>query len=546
MHRTLPVLAVFLATLLPGLASAATFRLGGDESLDCRMTIEGEIVEGDAERFRQMLSDYVLSRLPADISDGNEVYGAMETVRICLDSPGGSISEAIEMADTLAFGYRVHEDIGPRMPEYWLSSLFVWRVGTAVPAGARCESACAILFMAGGDFLDLSVSSNGRDPNRLLHVDGRLGFHAPSLVVPDGDYTEETVSQAFNLAVDAVQAIAARMDRYRISPTLFERLVSTPPSDMFYVDTVGEAASWHIGLAGAPLIEDPSEGNIDWVCRNMRVHATAGPLLEDRYTQDGAPPEIRSQTVALFGSNPRIGLSETYGWRLSVFRDEIVEEKLPQIVDYTGGDCEFSYDTTNGEISFFGYPPGDHGLGPNNSGGLIVGGQPHGWMLFPEVVTLSELSDLSRRYAGRVPGSEILRPVVDSLAGYCALYGSDKRLVEQGTCTAENLSFRRVDLRSHTEQFYVTWPNGDVTELPAEGEYAQRYTGAWERLEEGIDARMPDGIGGFVYSAPRSYAGSPRDNDTVGQCFRNASNGETRCFLLDTFVASTRSILLEE
>ena len=48
---------ILLFTLCTGPATAANFRMGGDESLNCAMTIEGPIEPGDAERFRDLLPE---------------------------------------------------------------------------------------------------------------------------------------------------------------------------------------------------------------------------------------------------------------------------------------------------------------------------------------------------------------------------------------------------------------------------------------------------------------------------------------------------------
>lgn len=81
------IISILLAGLLTATdADAATFRLGGDESLNCRMSIEGEIVAGDAARFRAMLADFINAELPDPNVENffNDVYSV--SGRICLDS----------------------------------------------------------------------------------------------------------------------------------------------------------------------------------------------------------------------------------------------------------------------------------------------------------------------------------------------------------------------------------------------------------------------------------------------------------------------------
>ena len=265
LHRFLLLVA---GIVLSTQASAATFELGGDESLNCRMKISGPIVEGDAERFRDFLAVlYDSVAVMDDYSEKDKIPDDLlytpGQIRICLDGVGGSLSEAIEMADTLSYGYRYKEIKG---------GLSITRpLGTAIPPGARCTSACAVLFMAGGYFSHIAPGPNLRETNRVLHVNGRLGFHAPALIVTEGNYNERSVDQAFRIAVETTSRLSDRLEQYRFPPSLFQRMLSTPPKEMFYVDTVAQAASWEIDTAGAPRVERPTLGNLEFLCSNMLV-----------------------------------------------------------------------------------------------------------------------------------------------------------------------------------------------------------------------------------------------------------------------------------
>ena len=214
-------------------------------------------------------------------------------IRICLDSPGGRLSEAISIADTLAFSYRAG-NYPARM------------IGTAIPDGARCESACAFIFMAGGFQDYIAATANIREPDRVLHVNGRLGFHAPGLRVPDGAYTEAGVNRAFATAVRSIEAVAKRRKRYRIPAPLFERFVSTPPQEMFHVTTVAEATSWMIQLAGAPRSatpRSPTSSTSAAITRSSRRWAgpvsrcIATPRLRRSATRPGRSLSTRSVTA---------------------------------------------------------------------------------------------------------------------------------------------------------------------------------------------------------------------------------------------------------
>jgi len=540
MLRTLPVLAVFLATLLPGLASAATFRLGGDESLDCRMTIEGEIVEGDAERFRQMLVDYLNDLLPQDpnVDLSTNYHEWMEEVRICLDSPGGSISEAIEMADTLAYGYRVRSDITPHVPG--LAQTIIWTIGTAVPAGARCESACAILFMAGGYFSQLGTSNNGRDPNRILHVDGRLGFHAPSLVVPGGDYTEDTVSQAFGLAVETIQRLSNRLDRYNFSPSLFQRMVSTAPDDMFYVDTVEEAASWFIPISGAPVIDDPSLGNLTRVCENLTALSDSEFAGGAQYSLAGAPAAIRAETAIMFGLAPRLGFNNSYYWEWGL--PDGVDTKLTGTVLHEENDCSFEYDTSTGHLRIIELPITDHGLRATGTfEGMIPWVDNYAWLLYPGYTTLEALSALARDHrSGRIPGDTPMSVIVDHMTGFCATYDATDRLQQSSACTAMLTGRQRADRRAHTDTLIVDWPDGLSTALPSGlNEPPVQRIGDWEYLDFAVSGREWISPTAYDFNAPAVL--NSNGSSEVGGCYRSGRTGETRCFILNQVVETDLS-----
>jgi membrane-bound ClpP family serine protease len=123
----LSALVISCLCLLNHLARAMEFSIvNGPATLV--LQADGEIVDGDAIRLKRALTN-----LPRDNS-------GMKT--ITLNSPGGSVNAAFEMA-------AVMDTVG---------------VGTVVPPGASCASACAaILFMAG--------------KVHLVAPGGKLGIH---------------------------------------------------------------------------------------------------------------------------------------------------------------------------------------------------------------------------------------------------------------------------------------------------------------------------------------------------------------------------------
>jgi len=512
-----PALLVSLLLLTAPL-QAATFRLGGDADLNCRMSIEGEIVAGDAERFREMLASYVASLLPDDpsVNVWDNLGAYLQDVRICLDSPGGSLSEALEMADTLAFGYRVRQEIADREPS--LTSAIIWTVGTAIPAGARCDSACAILFMAGGYFSNLGTSNNLRDPNRVLHVDGHLSFDLPRLTLEDGAYSAAQVAQSFDLALETVAALTARMDRYRLPASLLQQLLATPRGGSFEIETVAQAASWSIGLAGAPRIASPSHGNLIAVCDNLQAHAAPGFDRGEQYTRLGAPADIRAETTTMFGLESPLGLPDPDFWRYGVQGDP--DAPLLGQVRHDGYQCVFDYTVETGELLFEHRPPTDHGLEATGTFGSFMPGQvDEGWLLYPGYVTTDDLAALAGENGALAP-SQMLPPVRDQLAGSCSRYDASDRLIGSEPCRAELLTSERADRRAQQSVLSLSW-FGEAADLPSGRRDNRGALGDWAHI-------------------------GPNENGSgrVGGCYRHATSRETRCFTLSEVVVEDLSAFL--
>lgn len=262
------LLILLAAMLCPRPAAAATFQAGGDADLRCIMTISGPIVAGDAQDFRAALHDII-----GDPYKDNPVLDAFRAgnrdsaIRICLDSRGGVLSEALKMADVLTSGERQYYG-------------FYRDIGTVVPAGAECLSACAVLFMAGGNETETRA---GRVPNRILHVQGQLGFHAPGLQIEGGNYSAEAVDRAFKIAIASVDALSSRQQEIRFPASLFARMVTTPADDMYMVDTVGKATQWMIDLAGVPPFEQFGTGHFVNACLNARPQIDNGLSYLETY-----------------------------------------------------------------------------------------------------------------------------------------------------------------------------------------------------------------------------------------------------------------------
>lgn len=231
-RSALAALSLFLF-LVPLSAAAATITRSEDPVMGCRVLVQGPIRDGDADTLRAVFEEI------GETFDYTPVGR-----RVCMDSPGGFLREALAMANLIA----------------------EWRVGTAVPEGATCESACAVMFLAGR--YGHPEAGGAFSPDRILHPRGKLGFHAPSLQLGDRAYSRDEVDKAYAIALDSMAEIL----RHRASmgtavpDSLFLDLLGTPPFRMTYVDTVGKAAQWQIAVAPVQFPNGDSRTELSNAC----------------------------------------------------------------------------------------------------------------------------------------------------------------------------------------------------------------------------------------------------------------------------------------
>lgn len=203
--------------VLPGLVATAVAlpTLGNSAEIEridggvCTIALTGEIVPGDA----QALWD-------TDPKNGDV---------LCLNSPGGNFAEAIKIADRLDGGV----------------------LATRLEAGSECMSACALIFVAASWFEDIHV------PRRSMHQDARLGFHAPFVIPPKGQYTEQSISDAFKIGTNAVAlmmrlgTIEGRFGYEGVFPNdIMIEILGKGPNEFYEVDRPERANALGIEIVG--------------------------------------------------------------------------------------------------------------------------------------------------------------------------------------------------------------------------------------------------------------------------------------------------------
>ncbi len=252
MTRALAPLAVTLTMFLTvGAVQANTIRVSDHPG--CDLELRGEIRRGAAEALDM---DRVFDMVERQVSLSEEGYV------LCLDSPGGSLAEAMAMFEAISEK----------------------NITTRIPAGWRCESACAIAFMAGSLTLGLGVPVTDR--SHRLDPGGSLGFHAPSLQLSgDGLYSTEEIGRSFELALEAASRLYRSSLQERggwrsFNEYLYARLLETPSDRMYRIDTIGDAILADITLGPADLPQQITEREIAHLC-------------DAAYLTERAPSEMR-------------------------------------------------------------------------------------------------------------------------------------------------------------------------------------------------------------------------------------------------------------
>lgn len=197
-----------------------------DPAIACNFSLAGTIEKGDAAKF---------AAVHAAAHPGERDF--TERDLLCLDSPGGSFPEGLAI----------------------VSMLKEKQIGTKIEAGKRCESACSLVFMAG----NFNAHESGIYHWRVMHPTAKLGFHAPSLVVEDGVYDQNSVTKSYNLAmatisraiVQLVQGGESNAGNY-LKVSLLGEMLQTPSTDMLHISTIDQAGRWDV-LVGPVATQVP-------------------------------------------------------------------------------------------------------------------------------------------------------------------------------------------------------------------------------------------------------------------------------------------------
>lgn len=222
------VLAALGLVLIPAAVAAATITVS--EADGCDYHLKGQIAPGDAA---------LLDQIPAT-ADGRV---------LCLDSPGGSLAE----------GKRLFDEIWDR------------NIITRILPGESCESACSLAFLGGSVNIGTAVI---RVQQRSLAPGAKLGFHAPSLSLPDQQgFEAKQVNAAFEVALKAAESffeikLTEEHSVRAMTDFLYQRVLGTRPETMFHIETVGDAVLANITLSDFQAPRGITEREISNICDN--------------------------------------------------------------------------------------------------------------------------------------------------------------------------------------------------------------------------------------------------------------------------------------
>jgi hypothetical protein len=251
--------------------------------IGCTLRLNGIIQRGDTQRlleevrrqeaeFRQIVAAYTCpsprwqwecAEFPERFTEHfNFSYGSMRpyhpenfslTPRLCLNSSGGSILEALDMAEA------IHQ----------LSQADASGLPTGIARGDVCESACAWVFLAGSwrRFFSFDSLMYDKISDAILHPSGRLGLHMPFIALQNNDLLG--FEDAMRLQVIIAESIgrivhAASQEFINVSFSLLSEVLQTPFNSMLRIETVADALEYNVEIVNSrpvgfeSLIQFPS------------------------------------------------------------------------------------------------------------------------------------------------------------------------------------------------------------------------------------------------------------------------------------------------
>jgi hypothetical protein len=320
-----PVLLLFIPLVLI-LAEASSPRAASfqaNPSANCAISLVGEIVEGDFDKFKTLTGEKKLS----NGSEGSEVENIYDEA-LCLDSLGGNYFEGRLIANF------VHEQA----------------IVTRVLKGSECYSACALIFMAGrvrGDEID--------GPAKFLSVNGKLGFHAPYFTFDDNATFSGKEVKAFSGLQNLLVADLIRFGSFasvfnfrpNIPASLLIDIYRSKPSELSLVDTIDKAVRWGIDLEDIEVKIKMSKEQEVHLCLNFQAWSRDESAIENVNAKDIAFYVSQPDNTVRFSENSfRVidtGGMEARNCQIGIQSEASFNQQICLKDDFSGrhlGDCQ--------------------------------------------------------------------------------------------------------------------------------------------------------------------------------------------------------------
>ncbi|WP_245279697.1 hypothetical protein [Rhizobium leguminosarum] len=205
----------------------------------CVLRLEGEIVDGDLARLKNLAS--------ANFKGFDGESSSHDT--LCLNSPGGSVVEGVKLAD---FIYKTG-------------------IGTVIDKGDECYSICSVMFMMG-----IAQGPEVNFVNRKLNVAGKLGFHRPYLAIDSDEMINvKALAIAHDAAIESITQLMVLANNQvpwsnstMMKPDLIQAMLSHIGNGLYYIDTVDKAGRFEIELFGGGESTGLTEAQAYYACEN--------------------------------------------------------------------------------------------------------------------------------------------------------------------------------------------------------------------------------------------------------------------------------------
>lgn len=214
---------VLASFILSGYASAATFSTTCETSLErnggCTIVMTGEIVKGDSQR----LIDHIRSGK----NSRSHFYR-----RILLNSPGGSVSEALSIAQIV-----IDNVLDTNTSAYWLP------LEDKRERNGICVSACFLIWVAGA-----KRESYSRPPgNQFGLPPAGLGLHRPFF--SSDEFVKLSPSAAAKAQQDLISQIRGYLKRNDIPDSLIDEMIRRSSREVYWLDSMDRTDEALDGMA---------------------------------------------------------------------------------------------------------------------------------------------------------------------------------------------------------------------------------------------------------------------------------------------------------